>query len=69
VTDGTDAESERWYCAHCEEDLHRGDDALACDDPDECPYSAEWGGDACGYIVCRHCHRPAEERRAPRGRR
>jgi hypothetical protein len=60
-----DGEDGFWYCAHCEADLHRGDDALACDDADECPYSAEWDDDACGYIVCKHCHHPAKERHAP----
>jgi len=50
-----------WYCRHCEIDLDRGHDAVACDDAAECPYSADWGGDACGYIVCEYCHRPASE--------
>lgn len=61
----TEVERTRWYCTHCEEDLRRGVDALACDDPDECPYSADWNGCACGYIVCRYCHRPAVERYGP----
>ena len=51
----------RWYCTHCEEFLDRGEDAVACEDRKACPYSADWGGDACGYIVCRYCHRPATE--------
>lgn len=52
-----------WYCRHCETELTRGEDAVACEDAAECPCSPEWGGDACGYIVCRYCHRPATERR------
>jgi len=51
-----------WYCEHCEKDLVRGEDAIACEDAAECPYSGDWGGDACGYIVCVDCHRPASER-------
>jgi hypothetical protein len=51
-----------WYCAHCEQELDRGEEAIACEDAAECPYSAEWDGDACGYIICRYCHRPAKER-------
>jgi len=51
----------RWYCRYCDQDLDRGVDAIACEDPGECPCSAGWGGDACGYIVCRYCHRPAAE--------
>jgi hypothetical protein len=51
----------KWYCRHCEENLERGETAVACEDAAACPYSADWGGDACGYIVCRHCHRPAAE--------
>ena len=50
-----------WYCRHCEEWLERGDDAVACEDAAECPASAEWGGDACGYIVHTKCHRPASQ--------
>ena len=54
------------YCDHCKErvGLHYIDecDAEACDDPVECPYSVDWDGAACGYIVCSHCHRPAHER-------
>lgn len=52
-----------WYCPNCREYLSREGDAMACEDSAECPYSAEWGGSACGYIVCRNCHRPAVERR------
>ena len=51
-----------WYCDHCGKELTRGVDAIACEDAGECPYSAEWGGDACGHIVCYHCHRPAKDR-------
>jgi hypothetical protein len=50
-----------WYCRHCEQVLERGEDAVACDDPAGCIRTDEWGGDACGYIVCRHCRRPASE--------
>jgi hypothetical protein len=49
-----------WYCRHCEEELERGETAVACDSL-PCPCSGEWGGDPCGYIVCCHCHRPAAE--------
>jgi len=41
--------------------LERGQDAVACEDASECPYSGDWGGDACGFVVCRYCHRPATE--------
>ena len=54
------------YCDYCEEQvgLHYIDecDAEACDDPIECPYSVDWDGAACGYIVCPYCHRPAGEK-------
>jgi hypothetical protein len=52
------------YCEHCEEKvgIYYIDecDAEICDDPIECPYSADWNGAACGYIICRHCHNPAK---------
>ena len=55
----------RW-CKHCRESvgLDYIDEcaAEACSDLGECPYSAEWDGDACGYIVCPHCHHPAKSR-------
>ena len=50
-----------WYCRHCEEYLQRGKDAIACEDRTECIRVGEWGGDACGYIVCQYCRRPASE--------
>ena len=50
-----------WFCKHCRHVLERGDDAIVCDDPAECIRTDEWGGDACGYIVCRHCRHPASE--------
>jgi hypothetical protein len=55
-----------WYCPECNTDLTRGEDAIACEDPDACPNTKDWGGDACGYIVCTECHRPARERRRSR---
>ena len=54
-----------WYCDHCELELDRGTDAIACEDAGECPASQEWGGDACGYIVCKYCHHPASEKWRP----
>jgi len=50
-----------WFCKHCRQMLERGDDAIACEDPAECIRTDEWDGDACGYIVCRHCRRPASD--------
>lgn len=54
-----------WYCRHCDQLLEECDgdreDAIVCDDPAECIRSFEWGGDACGYIVCRYCRTPATE--------
>jgi len=50
-----------WYCRHCKQKLERGDDAIACEDPAECIRTDQWGGDACGYIVCRYCRRPASD--------
>jgi len=50
-----------WYCRHCKQQLERGNDAIACEDPAECIRTDEWGGDACGYIVCRYCRRPASD--------
>lgn len=50
-----------WYCDHCKQILERGEDAIVCDDPVECIRTDEWDGDACGYIVCRHCRRPASD--------
>jgi len=51
------------YCKHCGESvgLHYIDDCAAetCSDPAECPYSFDWNGDACGYIICPYCHHNA----------
>ena len=50
-----------WYCRHCQQVLERGEDAIVCDDASECIRIDEWGGDACGYVVCLHCRHPAAE--------
>jgi len=50
-----------WFCKHCRQILVRGDDAIACEDPAECIRTAQWGGDACGHIVCCHCRRIASD--------
>jgi hypothetical protein len=55
-----------WYCKHCEERLgaeptNQDSKVTICDDSGECPYSTDWGGDPCGYVVCPHCHRPASD--------
>lgn len=55
----------RW-CKHCGESvgLYYIDDCAAetCNDPVECPYSVDWDGAACGYIICPHCHHNAPTR-------
>lgn len=50
-----------WFCKHCRQTLEEGDDAIACDDAAECIRTDQWGGDACGYIICRYCRRPASD--------
>jgi len=50
-----------WWCRHCQQELDRGVDAIVCEDVAECIRVGEWGGDACGYIVCKHCRNPAAE--------
>lgn len=55
-----------WYCEHCEERIGypymEETHAEICEDAGECPRSQEWGGDACGHVVCKWCHEPASER-------
>ena len=51
----------RWYCKHCRQELERGEDAIVGADPEECIRAVMWGGDACGYIVCKYCRNPASE--------
>jgi len=51
-----------YYCKYCEQVLDRDTEAHLCEDSNECPYTADWGGDACGYLVCNYCHRPVSER-------
>lgn len=61
MPDNTDDDDWFWYCRGCGEKRERGDDALICDDVDECVRSEEWGGCACGYVVCAECRRPLVE--------
>lgn len=50
-----------WWCRQCKQQRDRGDDAVICDDVDDCIRTEEWDGCACGYVVCAECRRPLVE--------
>lgn len=51
-----------WWCPLCRRYLEIGDDAIPCDSREDCVRTEEWGGSACGYIVCEYCRTPAVEK-------
>jgi hypothetical protein len=55
-----------WYCDDCDEWVGWPEigetTAQVCRDRETCVRSDQWGGDACGHVVCGDCRSVVSER-------